>query len=350
MNRLSQVRITQETSIIQAIQVIDHSTYQIALVLDNHGRLLGTVTDGDIRRGILRGVSLDGPVRQVMCITPTVALATDPKDMVLATMKAKLLQQIPVVDETGRVVGLDLWEDLIQNPPGKENVVVLMAGGLGSRLGELTKSCPKPMLKVGGRPLIETILRSCKEAGFKKFYISVNFMANILRDYFRDGSDWGVEIEYLVEEERLGTAGALGLLPVRPELPLLVMNGDLLTKVSLPHLLQFHHEQGSAATMCVKQYDFSIPYGVIQIQNHRISKIEEKPSYNIFVNAGIYVLNSSVLDLIPSGVAMDMTQLFEAVIDSKQETSAFPIREYWIDIGKTDDFHRANGEYSEIFE
>lgn len=348
MNRWKDVLVGPDTTILKAIGLIDASSLQIALVVDEAGRLLGTVTDGDVRRGILRGVSLERPVREIMFQSPTVADGHESREAVIARMKSKQLRQIPLVDQNGRVIGLDVWEELIDSPR-RDNIVVLMAGGLGTRLGELTKECPKPLLRVGDKPVLETILENCKEYGFSKYYISVNYKAGMVKEYFGDGARWGVQICYLEENQRLGTAGALGLLPETPDLPLVVMNGDVLTKINFKHLIEFHEENCSTATMCVREYEFQVPFGVVQVDNHRLLNILEKPVHRLFVNAGIYVLNPEAIALVPPNSYFDMPSLFEALLQKQKETAAFPVREYWLDIGRMDDFERANGEYNEVF-
>jgi NDP-sugar pyrophosphorylase family protein len=224
-----------------------------------------------------------------------------------------------------------------------------MAGGLGTRLGELTRDCPKPLLRVGNKPVLETILENCIEYAFKRFYISVNYKADMLKDYFGDGSRWGVDIRYIEEKKRLGTAGALGLLPEDPTVPLLVMNADVLTKINFKHLLEFHEEHRSVATMCVREYEFQVPYGVVKIDNHRLLDILEKPVHQFFVNAGIYVLNPEAVSMVPKNTYFDMPALFEKLLQDQAETAAFPVREYWLDIGRKDDLERANGDYAEVF-
>jgi NDP-sugar pyrophosphorylase family protein len=220
-----------------------------------------------------------------------------------------------------------------------------MAGGLGSRLGELTASRPKPLLPVGEKPLLETILTEIARHGFESFYISVNYKADMILRHFGDGSKWGVQIKYLHEENRMGTAGALSLLSSKPKDPLLVVNGDVLTSVNFDRLLNFHHEHSATATMCIRQYDFQVPYGVVSVNNHTITRIDEKPLQHFFINAGIYMLNPEAIDLIPKNTAFDMPQVFDRVIEEKKTAIAFPIREYWLDIGHRSDFERANEEF-----
>lgn len=348
MNDWKEIQVLPETPIREAIRVLDKSAKQILLVVDKSNRLLGTVTDGDIRRGILKGLAFDEPTDRIMNTQPTVARAGEPREQMLANMQRKQLHRIPIVNEQKQVVGIEFLEELIQ-PHLKENWVVLMAGGLGSRLRPLTNDCPKPMLKVGNKPLLETILENFIEYGFRHFFISVNFMAEMVKDYFGDGSRWGVEIRYLEEDQKLGTAGALSLLPQKPKAPLLVMNGDVLTKVNFRQLLDFHATHDAMATMCVREYDFQVPYGVVRMDNHRITGIDEKPVQRFFVNAGIYVLSPEALSAIPQAGYFDMPTLFETLITNNEEAVVFPIREYWLDIGQLADYDRANGEFMQVF-
>jgi len=264
-------------------------------------------------------------------------------------MKLKQLRQIPILDDHGRVISVEFY-DFIALSSQLDNWVVLMAGGLGTRLQPLTDDCPKPLLEVGGRPILQTILESCIKHGFNRFYLSVSYKAKMVEDYFGNGSRWGVDIRYIREDKRMGTAGALSLLPERPTKPFLVMNGDLLTKVNFKQLLDFHLEHCAQATMCVRDYDFQVPYGVVKIQQHRLVDIEEKPAQKFFVNAGIYVLEPEVLDMIPKDEFYDMPSLFMKLVALHHETIVFPIREYWLDIGNKVDFEQAIGDFSEVFE
>ena len=340
--------VTPETPILETLQIIDVNARQIALVVDQHERLLGTVTDGDIRRGLLKGRALSDPVSMVMNAYPTVASPYDSRENILALMKIKQLHQIPIVDEDGRIVHVEILDNLLQ-PVKKNNWVVLMAGGLGTRLRPLTEDCPKPLLKVGNKPLLETILLSFVEQGFHRFYISVKYKAEMIQEYFGNGQSWGVDIRYLHETNSLGTAGALSLLPERPTDSFIVMNGDLLTKVNFEQLLDFHKTYRAQATMCVREYDHQVPYGVVKLDKHRLLGIEEKPVQRFFVNAGIYVLNPEVIEFIPHNQYFDMPSLFDVLVKEKKQTIAFPIREYWLDIGRLADFERANMEFAEVF-
>jgi dTDP-glucose pyrophosphorylase/predicted transcriptional regulator len=341
-------QIAPDTPILEAMRIIDASSLQIALVTEEQDRLVGVVTDGDIRRGLLKGISLEEPVNLIMNRHFTSVTVGKPHSNILNLMTQKDLRHIPVLDEQGRIVDLKILEDLIKRS-SQDNWVVLMAGGLGARLRPLTNDCPKPMLRIGNKPLLETILENFIDFGYQRFFMAVNYKAEMIEDHFGDGSDWGVTIEYLREKKPLGTAGALGLLPARPSLPFLVMNGDVLTKINLQHLLDFHQTYQAKATMCVREYRFQVPYGVIQTDQHRLKIIDEKPVQKFFVNAGIYVLEPLILDFVPDNDYLDMPALFEGLITKGLETIVFPIREYWMDIGRLDDIERANGEYYEIF-
>ena len=348
MPNWKQALVLPSASIRDAVRVIDAAALQVALVVDEDGRLLGTVTDGDVRRAILAGASLDDAVTGAMNDSPTTAREHDDRDVLLGMMRQKRLHQIPVLNAAWRVIGLEILDDLI-TPEAKPNAVVLMAGGLGTRLRPLTNDTPKPLLRVGPKPILQTILEAFIEHGFSRFYLSVNYLAEQVEEHFGDGSKWGVEIDYLREKERLGTAGALSLLPEAPEAPFFVMNGDLLTRLNFANVLDFHTQNGAAATMCVREYEMQVPYGVIDTESHRILDIREKPTERYLVNGGVYVLDPSALALIPEGQRFDMPDLFNRLIGQEKTVSAFPIREYWMDIGQPDDFRRANGHFEEVF-
>lgn len=349
MNHWRNILISPQTTILETIKIIDDSALQIAIVVGQNNIVLGTVTDGDIRRGILKNISLDAAVEVVMNSNPVVASVNDTPQRIAGLIKNKNYQHLPIVDEKNRIVGFKTLKDILLFEK-KENPVMLMAGGLGSRLRPLTNDFPKPLLKVGNKPILETILESFIDYNFYKFYFSVNYKSEMIKEYFGDGSKWGVQIHYIDEEKRLGTAGALSLLSDVPRLPMFVMNGDLLTKVNFHHMLEFHEEYKSEATMCVREYQQQVPYGVVQSDGHRFKRIEEKPTQRYFVNAGIYLLNPTVLGLIPINQFYDMPTLFETLVEKNFETSIFPIREYWLDIGRMNDFERANIEFAEVFE
>jgi len=340
--------ILPSVSILSVIQAISAHALQIALVVDEQQRLIGTITDGDIRRAILEGLSLERPASSVMNSKPIVITPSATREDILLLMKHRSLRQIPMVDAVGKVVGLALLDQLL-GATQNDNWVILMAGGLGSRLRPLTDDCPKPLLKVGGKPILENILESFIDEGFHHFFISVNYKSHMIEEYFSDGAKWGVDIYYLREQERLGTAGGLRLLPDRPQQPMFVMNGDLLTKVSFLTMLNFHQEHKSMATMAVREYDVQIPFGVVQTDRNRITDIIEKPLYKFHVNAGIYLLEPSCLDIIPSQQYYDMPDLFKTLAQRQEIVMPFSTSDYWLDVGRIDDFERANIEFWEVF-
>lgn len=344
MENWKDVVVSPETLLGDAIAKIDASGFQVALVLAPDDCLLGILTDGNIRRAILAGRSLQVPVSEVMNPQPTVVLASTPRDEKLALMRRMTFHHLPLVDDAGHVVGLATLDELIGSTE-RPNWVVLMAGGLGTRLKPLTDECPKPLLAVGGRPILETILESFANQGFKRIFLSVNHKAEMIRNHFGTGERWGVQVEYLHENIRLGTAGAISLLPSRPTAPIVVMNGDLLTRTNFDILLQFHNTQDAIATMAVREYDFQVPYGVVRLNGERIEAIEEKPMQRFCVNAGIYVLSPEALDYLPMGTFFNMPTLFKYLIAAGKTTAAYPLREYWLDIGQLEEFERAQREW-----
>ena len=336
--------VSADMPVKEAIARIDASGIQAALVLDAGGRLSGVLTDGDVRRAILRGQSLDAPTSEVMNKNATSAPAATPREEMLALMRRKGIHHLPLLDETGRVVDLVTSEELV-GAVARPNWVVLMAGGLGTRLRPLTENFPKPLLAVGGKPILESILESFAEQGFKQIFLSVNYKAEMIQSHFGAGERWGVRVDYLQESTRLGTAGALSLLPSMPSAPMIVMNGDLLTRANFDGLLAFHRDQGAAATMAVREYDYQVPYGVVRLDGARITAIEEKPLQRYFINAGIYVLSPEVLRHLPAQGFFDMPSLFEKLIAAGETTAAYPLREYWLDVGQRDEFERAQKEW-----
>ncbi len=341
--------ISPDSTILLAIERLDAVAGKTILVAGTDGRLLGTVTDGDIRRGILRSVRLDSLVTTVMNKNPLTARIDDDPNRILSVMRAAVIRQVPLVDAENRVIGLETTEELHRARSPKSNCVVLMAGGLGSRLQPLTDNVPKPLLKVGEQPLLEIILNTLIRSNFRRFYISVNYKADMVKAHFGDGGRWNVDIRYLEEPHRMGTAGALSLIPEKPCEPLLVMNGDLLTNLNFESLLDYHTEHRAEATISVRDYDIEVPFGVVKLDQHRVVGISEKPVNRFFVNAGIYVLSPDCLDLVPHERKSDMTDLIDLLLKRKRPVSAFPIREYWLDVGRPDDFNRANSDVREVF-
>ena len=347
MKKVDDIKLTISSTINDALKAIDSGRMQIALVIDEKDKLLATLTDGDIRRGLLKGLDLNSSIENINFKIPTIAKISDTKKDILKLALSKNLHQIPIVDENGKVLGMYEIEELIK-PKKKINKVVLMVGGTGTRLRPLTENTPKPMLKVGNKPILQTIVEKFAGCGYVNIVMCVNFKSKVIQDYFGDGSKFGVNIEYIFEEQKMGTAGALSLLKEKLNEPFFVMNGDLLTTLDFEKMLDFHLEHNAKATMCVRQYKFEVPYGVVNLANENIMSIEEKPIHTFFVNAGIYILDPECIDLIPSEF-YDMPALFEKMVSKKKKTISFPLKEYWIDIGRLVDYDKANSEYYSIF-
>jgi dTDP-glucose pyrophosphorylase len=338
--------VSANTPVREIIQNLNTTAMQIAVVVDDNKRLQGTITDGDIRRALLRGISLSDLASQIMNKDPKVAGHTDKQEANVRKMTKYKLRHLPIIDSERHVVGISAYDELLQ-PAKKENRVVLMAGGLGSRMSPLTDDCPKPMLTVGNKPILEIILDNCIRSGFQNFHISVNYKAEMIQDYFGDGSKWNTKINYIRESQQLGTAGPLGLFNEMPDSPIIVMNGDVLTKLNLQQMLDFHEEHKAPMTMAVREYDFQVPYGVVRMDKLLVAGIDEKPVHKFFVNAGIYILEPKILELIPKNEFFDMPDLVAKLIELNQRPAAFPISEYWLDVGRKADFERANGDFSE---
>lgn len=347
MSAWERALVAPDTTLREALRAIDSARTQLALVADADRRLLGTLSDGDARRALLRGQGLDDPVSAAMHRQPTCARQGEDRASLLATMRRLSLHQLPILDTEGRVVGLALVDELLATPP-RDNPVVIMAGGLGTRLQELTRDTPKPMLKVGSRPLLETIVRGFAEQGFTRFYFAVNYLSEQIEAHFGDGSAMGIEVQYLRERQRLGTAGALSLLPEQ-DLPLVVTNADLLTKVDHAQMVDRHVELGADATMAVRDYEMQVPFGVVRERDGAIEAIEEKPVQRFTVSAGIYVISPSALRLVPSDTFFDMPSLFDAAARAGLRTRAHAIDGYWLDIGRLGDYERANLEFGKVF-
>jgi dTDP-glucose pyrophosphorylase/CBS domain-containing protein len=322
----------------------------IVLLLDTRGRLLGTITDGDVRRAILAGTRLEAPVAELLTAKAhsryarpvTAPLGTGSGEL-LCLMRTHSVRQVPLVDEEGRVAGLMTMADLI---PAQSCTLeaVIMAGGQGSRLRPMTETLPKPMLPVGEKPLMEHIVEQLKEAGIQRVSVATHYLPEKIKEHFGDGSGFGVEFNYVNEDRPLGTAGALGLMEP-PKETLLVINGDILTKVDFQAMQDFHREQDALITVAVRKFEMSVPYGVVEGEGGFVTKLEEKPSLGFFVNAGIYLLEPDCFRYLPAGRRMDMTELIQALLAEGERVASFPIHEYWLDIGRHDDYLRAQEDH-----
>jgi len=346
--KLEQYLIDPEISVASAIEQLNDRATQILLVVDSERRLEGTVTDGDIRRALLAQADLSQPVRTIMKADPLTASPDWSPQQAESLMHAKRIHHLPVVAAGQTVVGIFTEESLVRRET-LPNSAVLMAGGLGTRLGSMTEKCPKPMLRIGGKPILETAVEILRDAGIRRFTLSVNYLSEQIEDYFGDGDRHGVTINYLRESEPLGTAGALRKFSDHDEIPFLVMNGDILTRVNFAHLLDYHRDSDAVATMCVQRFDQQIPFGVIEVEGNEITDIQEKPTARFFVNSGIYVLDPLALEFLPDSGSFDMPQLFSVLRDQRKTTIAYPIQEYWVDVGEPSDFQQAESEYHENF-
>ncbi|MFC1516095.1 nucleotidyltransferase family protein [Thermodesulfobacteriota bacterium] len=345
MNIDENLIIGPEAEISLALFKITENRKQIVLVVDDDLKLLGTVTDGDIRRGILRGVRIDEPVARIMNDTPIVSTHNEDRDVLIHRMKTKKIRQCPVLDHLNRVYHIVFLDELLEGQLS-DNWAVIMAGGQGMRLRPLTKDTPKPMLKVGDKPILENIVGNLKMFGIHKLFIALNFKADLIEQHFGDGSHYGMDIQYLREEKKLGTAGALSLLKERPKQPIVVMNSDLITEINFKHLIDFHEEnEESSATMCIREYEIEVPYGVVETEECYLTSLKEKPVHRVFINAGIYVLDPDVLDYIPKDTYTDMTEIFSKLFNDRKRATVYPISEYWVDIGTIADLKRANSHH-----
>ena len=336
--------VSSDDTILRALEVMDRGGMQIVLVVDDHRRLLATLTDGDVRRGLLRGVGLDQAVEQVMHRDAATVGEAEGAEAMRRLFAERDVRHLPVIDENGVVVALASSEDADRSAVARETPVVLMAGGLGKRLRPLTQDIPKPMLPVGGRPLLEIILENFKAQGFRNFILSVNYRKDIIQNHFDDGARFDCTIEYIEEDQRMGTAGALSLLGERPSEPLIVMNGDLLTATDFVAMLDHHGSSGATGTIGAREYSIEVPYGVIEGDGAQLRAIVEKPVHRHLINAGIYVLSPAALDYLEVGRYCDMPELFKRMMEDGSTASIFPLREYWLDIGAFSDLERARKE------
>ena len=347
MYKIDEIKINQNASIKQALKVIDKGAIKVAVVLSDDGLLLGMLNDGDIRRALLKGMSLGDSIAGIINKHPVVANINDTKERILELANEKKLHQIPIISN-GKLIGIqDIREFLA--PKNKPNKVILMVGGLGTRLRPLTNDVPKPMLDVGNKPILHTIVENFAKYGYTDIIMCVNYKSEIIKEYFGNGDKFGVKIEYVLENQRMGTAGALSLLQKRPKDDFFVMNGDLLTNVNFEYLHEYHKDSNALASICIRKYEMQVPYGVVNVRANKVTSIEEKPTQSFFVSAGIYMFSPIVLDFIPKGVFYDMPTLFSELLKHDFPIHPFPIREYWLDIGRMDEYRRANDEYEGVF-
>jgi dTDP-glucose pyrophosphorylase/predicted transcriptional regulator len=338
---LAELTVPPEASLREALAAIDRGAIEVVFVRAPDGRIVGTLTDGDVRRAILRGVPLDVPAvegamrRSFTSVAPAVSRAE-----VLDLMRARSISQVPVLDERGALVGLHLLTELI-GAAVKPNWALIMAGGRGTRLYPLTETIPKPMLTVAGRPILERLVMHLVGYGIREVFLSVHYLSEIVERHFGDGSAFGCRIRYLREEQPLGTGGALSMLPEAPRHPLLVMNGDLVTQVNVDRLLEEHRIAGRAMTVAARPYQVEIPFGVLDVDETRVVGLREKPSQQMLVNAGIYVISPEVVARVPPATALPMTTLVEQCLEGGLPVGAHLVADEWIDVGRHDELKKA---------
>jgi len=335
-----------DSNIEQVIHVLNDVALKIVLITDANGALVGTISDGDIRRGLLKGLNLLSPIENIIHHGAIAVSSELSRELVSQMMVASKIQQIPIVDENMRVIGLHLWDE-INGPSERGNTMVIMAGGKGSRLHPETENCPKPLLPIAGKPILEHIINRAKAEGFSNFILAIYHLGYMIEDYFGNGEKFGVKIDYLRETLPLGTAGALSLLDPQPDSAFIVTNGDVITDIRYGELLEFHQQNGASATMAVRMHEWQNPFGVVQTQGIEITSYEEKPISRSHINAGVYVIEPSSLGLLKKSERYDMPTLFELIQGKGERVVAFPIHEPWLDVGSPEDLKMArftNGE------
>ena len=328
-----------KVTIKDVVSLLDKVALRIALITDESNLLIGTVSDGDIRRGLLKGLSLDSPIESIVKRNPIVVSSELSREKVLQIMTSNKIQQVPIINERNEVVGLHFWNEL-NTPTLHENLFVIMAGGKGTRLHPQTINSPKPLLLLAGKPILEHIIDRAKHHGFNNFVIVIHYLGHMIQDYFGDGKKFGVKIRYLNESTPLGTAGGLSLLDPKPNSTFIVTNGDVVTDINYAEILNFHQQNNASATMAVKRYEWQNPFGVVQTEGLEITGFEEKPITRSYVNAGVYVLEPSALSFIKKSETCDMPTLLKRLKEKSNSLIAYPIHEPWLDIGRPEDLRK----------
>jgi dTDP-glucose pyrophosphorylase/predicted transcriptional regulator len=345
---IEQLLVSPEASLRAVIATIQQGMKQIALVVDADRRLLGTITDGDVRRAILHNTSLDAMAAEVMQQSFMAGHPDMSHVELIDLMSTHTLRHVPLIDEQGVVVDLAWISDLLSQKARPDLLAVIMAGGFGKRLRPLTEDLPKPMLPVGDRPLMEWIVAQLCKVGIHRMHVTTHYKPDKIKEHFGNGQAFGVELNYLHEGHPLGTGGALGLMPV-PEETMLVINGDILTRVDFQAMRDYHHEHQAMMTLAVRPYSFQVPYGVVENDGPYVQQVREKPHMTALVNAGIYMLEPEVYNYIPVGQRFDMTELIQWLLDDGQTIVSFPIHEYWLDIGQHADYVQAQQDVAQEY-
>lgn len=342
--QLAKMLVPQDATLIEAMRVLEAGGQAIAFVQGSDGKIIGTLTDGDIRRAILRGARLESnSICDIMRRDFAYAVPTTSRAEVLDVMRARDVGQLPILDDHGQLVGLHTIGQLISSRD-RSNSAVILAGGKGTRLAPITDAVPKPMVKVAGRPILERLVLHLMSHGISKIYLAVNYLADVIEKHFGDGSALGCEISYLREDQPLGTGGPLALLPKTIDLPVLVLNGDLITQCDFGRMLDFHERGGYVATFGMRPYSLNIPFGVVRVDGDRLLDIREKPTERVMINAGIYVLSPKAIELVPKNQPYPITDLFAKCIDLGMPVGAHAVEEDWEDVGRHEELSRARGE------
>jgi len=339
-----QAILTTNATIKDAIENLNKVAIKIVLVVNKADELEGTISDGDIRRGLLKGLNVSSPIEKILHRNPFVVTSELSHQLILELMAANQVLQIPIVDKDRKIIGLHIWNEIATKPSLRKNIMVIMAGGKGTRLSPYTKDCPKPLLMVAGKPILEHIIERAKLDGFNHFVLAINYLGQMIEDYFGNGDRLNVEINYLREDFPLGTAGALSLLDPLPDIPLIVSNGDVITDIRYSELLDFHNRNDALATMSVRSHEWQHPFGVVETRGIEIVGFEEKPITRTYINAGVYVLNPEALNFLITNEYCDMPLLFERIKNKEYKTVAYPMHEPWLDVGKPIDLKLANDQ------
>ncbi|QCH26958.1 nucleotidyltransferase family protein [Clostridium tyrobutyricum] len=348
MNKLNNMFVGENNSIIDALNKINENNTGTVIVIGENRKLLGTLTDGDIRRALINNVSLNSSIKNIYNKNCKYIYENYNEEDVQSILKM-YIKAVPIVDKNKIVVDYVALKDFFNTEDTEENPVLIMAGGLGTRLRPLTDDIPKPMLKVGDKPIIQTIIEQFRRSGYKNIFISVNYKSDFIKNYFRDGSDFGVSINYIEEDKRMGTAGAIRLAEEYLNTSFFVINGDILTNINFQSLMKYHINHEFDMTIGSRNYDMQVPYGVLNTEELCITSLEEKPVYSFMVSGGIYVLNPQIIKYIPQNKYYDITQLINLLINKNRKIGNFPIQEYWMDIGKVEDYHKANEDIKKLF-
>ena len=341
MKNVLKICIQSNKTLFDVLKNLENEESQIVLIINEKGKL-GTISDGDIRRHLITGNTLETKVSDVMNKKFISVYQGEKKQRILQIMREKGINQIPVISDSGKILEIVLLKELIEVKDYIDNPVLIMAGGIGSRLRPFTENCPKPMLKVGDKPILEILIEQLIDNGFSNFYISVNYLKEQIIEYFEDGHKWNVDIKYLIEKKPLGTAGALSLLPKEINKPFIVINGDILTKFNMKQLIDFHEKNKSYLTICARDYELKVPFGVIETNGIELKKLLRKPTYRNYINAGVYTFDSEVLKIISREETIDMPVLIERLKSLNKKIIICPIHEYWIDIGQHETLNKAH--------